>query len=168
MEPMSLLLRLAETVKKYRHAMLVLVIGLACMLIPFGSPEKEEMPEPVRTEPVQTDLEARLEQILSRVSGAGEVAVLLTLRTGEEIHYQSDEETDTGDSVARKSTGTILIEDENHRESGLIRRTDPPVYLGALIVCAGADRPEVKLAIVEAVRCVTGLGADQITVVKMK
>ena len=36
-----------------------------------------------------------------------------------------------------------------------------------VVLCQGADAPSVKLAIVEAVRCVTGLGADQISVQKM-
>jgi stage III sporulation protein AG len=43
-----------------------------------------------------------------------------------------------------------------------------PQYLGAIVVCQGADRSDVRLAIVEAVSALTGLGADKISVLKMK
>lgn len=43
-----------------------------------------------------------------------------------------------------------------------------PTYQGAIVVCQGADDPGVKLALVQAVASVTGLGTDQITVVKMR
>lgn len=171
MESINVLSRLRGLAGKYKHAILVLLIGLGLLLLP--TPGKEEAQEPsvseAQTEPAaEDDLEARLEQLLSKISGAGEVEVLLTVRSGSEKVYQTDTESDSDDASSRQSVSTVIIEDGDNAESGLVRRTDPPVYLGAVVVCQGADDPKVKLAIVEAVRCVTGLGADQITVVKMK
>lgn len=171
MESINAASRLRALAGKYKHAILVLLIGLGLMLLPTGS--KDTAPtetEPVsETEPaVEADLETRLAQILSKISGAGKVEVLLTVRTGGETLYQTDGESEASGESSRQSTGTVIIENENHQESGLVRRTDPPVYLGAVVVCQGADNPSVKLAVVEAVKCVTGLGADQITVVKME
>lgn len=163
--PLTLLRSLAG---KYKHAIIVLLIGLGLMLLPTGdraAPTPEET-VPARTE--ESDLESRLSAILSRVRGAGEVEVLLTVRTGGETLYQTDEDTDSGETNSRKSVSTVIVEDEANQELGLVRRTDPPVYQGAVVVCQGADDPAVKLAIVEAVSCATGLGADQIKVVKMK
>jgi len=40
--------------------------------------------------------------------------------------------------------------------------------MGAVIVCQGADDPQVRLSIVDAVSKVTGLGSDKISVLKMK
>ena len=48
------------------------------------------------------------------------------------------------------------------------RQVNPPTYLGAVIVCQGADSASVRLAIVSAVCSVTGLSTDKITVLKMK
>ena len=45
-------------------------------------------------------------------------------------------------------------------------RTTYPTYRGALIVCEGGDRAEVRLAVTEAVAALTGLSADRITVAK--
>ena len=39
---------------------------------------------------------------------------------------------------------------------------------GAIIICAGADDPEVRLEVTEAVSLYTGLGYDRIHIVKMK
>jgi len=36
------------------------------------------------------------------------------------------------------------------------------------VVCQGADRAGVRLAVVDAVKSVTGLSSDRITVLKMK
>ncbi len=159
---------LRSLVIKYKHAILVLLIGLGLMLLPTGSRSGPVPEETIPSQTEETDLEARLSQLLSRVRGAGEVEVLLTVRTGGETLYQTDEDTDSGDTASRKSVSTVLVEDASHQELGLVRRTDPPVYQGAVVVCQGADDPQVKLAIVEAVSCATGLGSDRITVVKMK
>lgn len=39
--------------------------------------------------------------------------------------------------------------------------------MGAAVVCDGADSPQVRLAVVEAVSAYTGLGSDKITVLTM-
>ena len=53
-------------------------------------------------------------------------------------------------------------------DPGLVRQVNPPEYLGAVVLCQGADNPSVKLSIVEAVSKATGLTTDRITVLKMK
>jgi stage III sporulation protein AG len=40
--------------------------------------------------------------------------------------------------------------------------------MGAIVVCQGGDQPTVRLAILDAVSKVTGLGADKISILKMK
>jgi stage III sporulation protein AG len=86
--------------------------------------------------------------------------VLLTPASGKETLYQTNENGDDSD--------TVIITDSSRNESGLIRQVNPPVYLGAIVLCQGGDRPSVRLAIVDAVSKVTGLGADRISVLKMK
>ena len=109
-----------------------------------------------------------LEQILAQIDGAGKVAVLLSEQEGSETFYQTDIESQTGETDTSNQSQTVIVTDSDRNESGLIRRTDPPKYQGAIVVWQGADRAEVRLAIVEAVRCATGLGANQISVIKMK
>ena len=157
--------RINALLGKYKVPILVILVGLALMLLPSG----EETAEPL---PVETTaavgLEQQLEALLERIEGAGAVTVLLTEQEGPLTLYQTDSQTDADDSGSRRSDDTVLVEDENRRETGLVRQTLGPVYRGAVVLCQGADDPTVRLAVVEAVRCVTGLGADRISVQKMK
>ena len=150
---------------KYKYPILVALVGLGLMLLP-SEQEPNTPTEPPRT--VEHSLEEKLEALLGRIEGAGQVSVLLTEKEGSQTLYQTDSQTDADESGSRRTDDTVLIEDENRTESGLVRQTLGPVYRGAVILCQGADDPTVKLAVVEAVRCVTGLGADQISVQKMK
>lgn len=151
-----------QALKKYRYVALVLLIGLILMALP----EKQDTPEDTPASPVreETGLQEELAQILSKIKGAGKVEVLLTEYSGSETVYQTD--LDQSDTDLRRDT--VLISDANRGETGLVRQVNPPVYQGALIVCQGGDSPSVKLAIVNAVKSVTGLSSNQITVVKMK
>ena len=145
---------------KYKYPILVLLVGLAILALPKGEPP-EQVTLPAET--VAVDLERRLEELLSQIAGAGQVRVLLTEDTGRETVYQTDTQTDA--DFLREDT--VIVEDSARTEMGLVRRTLEPSYRGAVILCQGADAPGVKLAIVEAVRCVTGLGADRISVQKL-
>ena len=146
--------RLKSILGKYRYVLLVALAGLALMLIPAGSEAAEPAPVPAAEE----TLESRLEAILSRIDGAGEVKVLLTEAQGVEVFYQTEGE--------GEKTG--LISGSDRTESGLIRTPEAPSSRGAVVVCRGADSAAVRLAVVEAVANATGLGTDRITVLKMK
>jgi len=151
---------------KYKYPILVLLAGLGLMLLPVGQDEPAEpVPTAVQTEP---DLERRLESLLSGIEGAGQVRVLLTMDAGRETLYQTDSRAQSDDGGSDRSDDTVLVEDAQRVESGLVRQVLEPQYRGAVVLCQGADAPSVRLAVVEAVRCLTGLGADQISVLKMK
>lgn len=157
---------IAQFLKKYRWAAAVLLAGLVLMALPEGetgnvTPAPEE---PARQETLQEELEV----LLGKLDGAGKVKVLLTTVSGAETHYQTDEDTAKTDAGADKRTETVIITDTDRSETGLVRRVDPPVYLGAVVLCQGADRPQVKLAVVDAVATATGLTSDKIAVWKMK
>lgn len=151
-------------VMKYKYALLVVLLGVALMLIPGRTEKTEEIP--VTTSPEMTGRQdyQQLEDFLSQIQGAGEVRVLLAYAQGEETVYQTD--SDLSDTSSR--VDTVIITDSQRGEAGLVQQVNPPTYLGAVVVCQGADSAEVRLAIVEAVSTYTGLGADKISVLKMK
>lgn len=152
--------------RKYRWAAVVVLIGLLLLLLPQG--DTEEPPVPAETPVQMMSLEQQLESLLSGMDGAGQVEVLLTEAAGEERYFQTDqEERRSGDSQDRK-TDTVITTAQDRSEQGLIRRIDPPVYRGAVVLCQGADSARVRLAMVEAVATATGLTSDKISVLKMK
>ena len=164
MEITQQLQKLWDQIFKYRYAVLVLLVGVALMLIP--SIESPTAAQEIKTDPVvvEADPQEQLAALLSKLQGAGKVEVLLSIATGSETQYHSDIQGHT-DSTQQN---TVIITDGNRNESPLVSRVDPPRYQGAIILCQGADSAAVRLAIVEAVSNFTGLGADQIAVLKMK
>lgn len=150
---------------KYRYAAIVLLVGILLMLLPG---RKSQTTKEFVAVTVPETLEERLEQILSTIEGAGEVCVLLTIAEGEQVVYQSDIDTSRSGTDEDVRSKTVLITDDQRGEKGLVQQTNPPNYLGVVISCQGADDPVVQLAIVDAVSTATGLGADRITVMKMK
>ncbi len=157
--------KIGSTVGKYKYAALVFIIGLALLLIPGKNTQapvesSEQKPETI---PQGIHSEA-LAEILQTIQGAGKVKVLLSIATGENTVYQTNfDSTSTGEECE-----TVIITDSARSESGLIKQVNPPTYLGAIVVCQGANSPSVKLAITQAVSKITGLGADQICVLTMK
>ena len=151
-----------EWVKKYRFLLLILLLGILFMTVP----DQKQIPIQKNTTPKDTvsDLQTELEDILSHISGAGSVKILLTQASGEEIIYQTDEDI-SSDDIQRD---TVLITNSNREDLGLIKQTNPPRYQGAVILCQGAERADIRLQIVKAVMSVTGLTSDHITVLKMK
>lgn len=152
---------------KYKYAALILGLGIFLMLLPEGEdrPVQQEAPA-VQTQP--STMAEELEEILSQISGVGKVKVMLTEAAGAETVYQTDEDRSSASDSENVRVDTVIITDASRTESGLVRTIVPPVYLGAIIVCQGGDSPAVRLAVVEAVSNVTGIGSDRITVEKMK
>jgi len=156
-----------DAFKKYRYAILILVAGAILMLIPGRSAE----PSQTNAEPSQAieqkSITQELTQILSQINGVGKVQVMLTVASGERTIYQYDEDSKAGENGSVRKD-TVIISDADRNESGLIQQVIPAKYQGAVIVCEGADHAAVCLAVVDAVSKVTGLGADRISVLKMK
>lgn len=153
-------------IKKYRWAALILLAGLLMMTIPEDK-DMEVVQEAV-IESAVPGLQQELEELLTRLEGAGKVRLLLTAATGAETFYQVDEDLGKTAESADKRLQTVVITGSDRSESGLVQRVDPPRYLGAVVLCQGADSASVRLAIVEAVAAATGLTSDRISVLKMK
>lgn len=155
-----------EFFKKFRYAAIILLAGLFFMLLPAGGKENSMENIPMETTLIQESIsfEEKLEEILSHVEGAGHVRVFLSQASGEEVLYQTDE--DASSDTLRRST--VVITGSDRQESGLVRQINPAQYQGAIVLCQGADSAAIRLSITQAVANATGLGADQISVLKMK
>lgn len=155
-----------EGFKKYKYILVVILAGIFLMALPE---KKEEVPKlPQTPEVTQPSLQDSLSEILSRIEGAGKVEVLLAEAEGSKTMYQTDEDRSAGETTSEHRKKTVLVTNSLREETGLVRQVDPPTYQGAVVVCQGGDKPNVRLAIVEAVANVTGLTTDKITVLKMK
>jgi len=152
--------QLIASIKKYQYVLLVILVGVFLMLLPQNTDESQVKIS--LEEVVHPDLEIELAAILSQISGVGKAEVLLTEESGSNTIYQMD----TGQN--QSNLDTVIVMDGNREETGLVKQVLPPVYRGAIIVCQGADSASVRLSVVDAVKSVTGLSSDCITVLKMK
>lgn len=154
-----------EYLRKYKFIIIILLVGIMLLALPTEG-KKEEPTAPVSQ---KTTLQESLEDILSKIAGAGRVSVLLTPATEGETLYQINENISSdGSGSSSRHCETVLVSGTGREESGLIRQVKAPTYLGAVVVCQGADNAAVRLAVVEAVRSATGLTSDRICVLKMK
>lgn len=162
---------------KYKYALLVLLLGVVLLLLPSGKTAKAEQPAAqadASQETVQdaAALQAQLGKLLSQIQGAGEVEVILTLRTGTQYVYQTnvtqEERSGEDDPQSSVTRETVLAASGSGQQQAVVTQTIYPTYRGAVVISQGADQPQVKLDLVCAVSSLTGLSADKITVVKMK
>ncbi len=164
MDQLTIKARVKAIFEKYKFVLLIVAVGLTLMILPSSKPavrnEESNLPQSTHT----NDPETSLENILSQIDGAGRVEVMLTVSRGEKTVYQTDSDLTENDS----SHDTVIVTGTDRLQSGLVTQVISPVYQGAIIVCDGADDPTVRLYIVEAVSRSTGLGADHISVLKMK
>lgn len=169
MELTGILKKIPEYIKKYRYVVLVLAIGLILMAIPEKSSASDSNSNVIAsTTNNETSVSDQLRSVLSKIEGAGNIEVMLTVSAGEEIIYQTDQDISVSGESNSTRSDTVTLTDADRNQVGLIKQVNPPSYMGAIIVCQGADSPTVKLAIVEAVSKITGLSSDRICVLKMK
>ena len=156
-----------EFFQKYKYAALVVLIGIVLLMIPVKKSAANSETKKISPQS-QSVTKDELEEVLSQIEGAGRVRVMLTLSAGEKTIYQTDEKHSVSGNENERQINTIIVTDAQRQQNGLVSQVNPAAYLGAIIVCEGADRPAIRLAIVDAVSKVTGLGADRIAVLKMK
>ena len=153
--------QIAERLKSGKWALLVLLIGTLLLLLPRcgtgGETAAAETPagETGGIRAPDFDLAAQEEKLsaaVSSVAGAGKTRVVLSLRSSAMRELASEED------------GTVIVSQGSGKQTAVALRYFYPEYRGALVVCPGAADPQVRLAITEAVRALTGLGADRITV----
>lgn len=161
--------RISELVKKYKYVAIMIAVGLFFMLLPVHKNTDTDKQISITSDSVQTEsLEDKLIQTLSQIKGVGKVKVLLSIAKGEQIMYQTNESLGIDSDSEKEDIDTVIITDSERNQNGLIHQINPPSYMGAIIVCQGADDPAVKLSITEAVSKITGLKTNRISVLRMK
>lgn len=160
--------RLEEWLRKDRRAAwLLLAAGVAGMLlIALGnrtaSPRTDGENQRSRTEPeiYRESLETRLQALLEEIEGAGKCCVMVTLESGEETIYAMD--TQQGGQTSQQH---VLV-DGPQGKYALAEMVYSPAVQGVAVVCRGADDVRVRAQITEAVRVLTGVTANRISIAK--
>jgi len=161
--------KLLQFLKQYKYVLLIIAAGIFLLAWSPGgadspAPEEEGLSGSEEDFSVEA-LEDRLGRVLSRIEGAGEVSVMLTVQNGMERVLATDTTARQEERGRELEEETVIISTKNGEEAVLVTQRYP-TFQGALIVCPGGGSPEVRLALTRAVAALTGLGSDRITVCK--
>lgn len=134
--------------------------------------------EPEKSE-VDDDMESKLENILSKIKGVGEIKVAVMYSKTSEIvpMYNEDssekltEETDSNGGNRRVEETTvkkdIIYEENSGVKSPITQSIISPTIEGAIITAKGAGDAQIKANIIQAVEAATGLATHRIQVFEM-
>lgn len=164
--------KLRELLGKYKLALLVLAAGVLLLLWP-GASAGAGSARSSRTEQTAPGpefdlaaLEAKLARVLSRIDGAGEVTVALTVKDGVEQVYAADGSWSQDANGREERKETVVISTGSGTEEVVPVQQRYPAFQGAVVVCEGGGSAEIRLLVTQAVAALTGLGADRISVCK--
>lgn len=118
-----------------------------------------------------SNIEKVIEKLFKKVDGVGDVEVKLTVKSGFETIYAYDTNesaSSSGESFNSTIKKELIIINEDGEDKPIKLKIKYPQYWGALIVCEGGDDSRIKLELTQAMKSLTGISADNITVLKMK
>ena len=135
----------------------------------------------VSAEVSQNEIETKLEDILSHISGVGKVRVMITYSETSTINPVYNEDSKTSninetDSGGRTRTTTevnsqkevIYKENKDGSKEPVTQSIISPKIEGAIIAAQGASNATIKANIIQAVEAATGLATHKIQVFKME
>lgn len=154
---------------------LVLCAGFVLLIGEFVNKDKTEQVTventPVYAAQYTKETEKKLEDILSRVSGAGSVQVMLTLESCyENVYakgYNSKSEMDDLKQEKEESEEYIIVKNGSNNEECLVIKVYEPTIKGVAIIAEGADDVNVKRAITETVCALFDISSAKVSVEKM-
>lgn len=163
---------------RYKYVGLVLLAGLILLLWPSGKQEPEpeaQPPSPAQVGIQEEDfsvaaMEEKLAETLSKIQGAGDVSVMLTVQGGSRrvLAQNSKESREPGGAYERQEETVVTSGGTGNAEGPILLQQLYPRFQGAVVVCQGGGDASVRLKLMEAVSALTGLGTDKIAICKGK
>ena len=126
----------------------------------------------------EENLEEKLEKILSRISGVGDVSVLLTysetssvipvynINSSSSIVKEKDESGEISKVTENENEEKEVITDNSSKI--VVEKKILPIVLGAIVTAEGGGNTQIKSNIISAVEAVTGLASHKIQVFEME
>lgn len=124
-------------------------------------------------------MEKKLEELLGQMEGAGEVRVIITLRSSSEKIVEKDTQVSRTDTAEADSGGgtrtvnsvetgesTVYANEGNYSEPYVIKTISPQVE-GVVVLAEGAGSGSVSKNIVDVIRVLFGIDAHQVKVIKL-
>jgi len=162
----------AASLKKYRFAALIVLLGALLMLLPKGSGEKKAEADAGSESFDRAAVQSEMEEILSGIEGVGKLRLMLTVDGGTQYDLARDTSRERRTESAEAGTyteksETVILGSGSSAEI-VVTGNRYPAFLGALVVCEGADSAAVRLELTQAIGALTGLSSEKISIIKGK
>jgi len=154
--------------KKCRiYLIFALIVGIAMIFIAnrTGEERKSDDVELHYDEKVTDDLpkentEMELEKILSEMSGAGKIKVMISYESSDEKLVLKDLDGTGGEN-------TVMFSGSSEKEPFIYKSLSPQIG-GVIVVAEGGGNIEIKSTIADAVSTILGIPLHKVKVLKMK
>lgn len=180
---------LLEKLKNVRRDQWIVLLLAGVLMIVISLPVEKNGGGEVQTESGASaaaeqetvcEMERRLENILSKLEGAGKVSVMIHWKDSGERIVEKDiasvsrtTQEDGSDGALRSTTEeevrpeTVYGKNSSGSETPYVTKELSPQIAGVLVLAQGADSAVVKKDITDAVMALFGLEAHKIKVMKM-
>lgn len=158
---------------KKKSLMLAIAGIVGLMLILFGTfgEKKEENQENSKNskEFVSSleyieQLENKIGNIAERITGSGNVRVIVSVSSGTEYIYVSDEK--RGENSYSKEYVTVRT--ENGADELILFKEIYPEVTGVSVACKGGDSPEIQAKLISVISTSLNVGSNRICIVGIK
>lgn len=160
--------KLTELIEKFKTSkklqislfiLVVLVIIVCYFSSLFKHQDKQQEPQDLSTSSYVEYLESKLMQNLNNLEGVDNASVMITLESGFEYIYATDEEIKTTSTGTLTTTELVLVSGQP-----VIEKEIYPTIKGVVVVASGAKDVKVKLNILSVVQTVLEVSNDKITI----
>lgn len=160
-------LEINKILKKYgntKSLYIIVIIGVVLMLASTGKEPQNDTKTPIYE--AYSD-EVRLQNILSKIDGAGEVSVMITYygtSTYDVAYEKKESSSERAEETTRSAESSVIT---NGGEP-LVKGTVYPKAKGAIIIAEGAGRAEVKKALTDAATAALDVASHKVCVLEGK
>lgn len=160
--------------------LILLVIVMVVINTLFTSDkENEDTVSVVNTKEITSstdELEVKLENILSKIEGAGKVDVMISYLSGIEqvpmydlkenltVTEEKDKEGGQRKTEQKSNEQSIVYEEKNNTRTPVMKQTIMPEIIGVIVVADGANNVTVKNNIINAVEATVNTSSHHIQV----
>lgn len=116
------------------------------------------------TDSYEEKMEKKLEELLSRVEGVGQVRVMLTFEGSGERKVEKDKQVGTGGTEEE----TVYEESGSSSRRPYVTSESNPQVEGVLVIAEGGDKSSVKEEIIGAAQALFGIEPHKIKIMKME
>jgi len=173
-----------DKIKKIKKLDIIVSVGVISLILVFciGSFTKSQSAQSTAQttyENTYLQIEERLSEVLSKISGAGRVSVMINFAGTSELVTEKTSNTSTDKTVDSDQSGnreteskteslSPVIIQKNGEDSPLIIKEILPDIVGVIVVAEGAKNASVRINLLQAVQTLLSVSADKVEIFTMK